>query len=328
MQQRPHYQAQYLTTYLSPQQMAWQERKALMHDQLRSQVYVKPYTKTVVTHHSPQMVTTRTTSTPTMVTHTTSRQQIGLVQVQPQVITTQTVTQPPVQVLPVPMMQTTTVNSHAQVAVPLPMQAVPMVQVATNMPPQLPMPMVQHVQQQPVQVMQTTQLPPPIFTSVQLPPPILPYQVSPPIQTHVVVQQSPPLQVQTVKHETVTIIEPRKEKDPPYLSLNCDGHRNATDPVTQKKYTEYKVIIESNIAEYQREKSLWKRYTDFEELHRIIKQHYAHISIPAMPAKHYFSQFDEGVLREREQAFDEILNVLALDPSNTALIDFISKSNS
>jgi hypothetical protein len=67
------------------------------------------------------------------------------------------------------------------------------------------------------------------------------------------------------------------------------------------------IKIESNIDEYKIEKSLWKRYSDFEEFYLIIKQNYPQINLPPMPAKHYFSQFDEGVIREREKAFDQVL---------------------
>jgi len=198
----------------------------------------------------------------------------------------------------------------------------------------VPQPVMRQFIQQPNMVITTSspslpspiiQLPPPIFQPTQT---VVHNQIIP--QTQTIVQQQFPQQLPpfipppVVKHETVTILELRKEKDPPYLSMSCEGNRTTVDPV-KGKFTEYKIIIETNIEEYMVEKTQWKRYSDFEELHQIITQSYRHIVLPPMPSKHYFTQFDETVIRDRERAFDKMLNILCTDHSNTALINFIQK---
>jgi len=193
----------------------------------------------------------------------------------------------------------------------------------------VPQPIMGHVNQQPSMVMTSHQSP-----IMQLPPPIFPTQSivhnhMPQTQTIVhqqqFPQQLPPFNPPTIlKQETVTIFEPRKEKDPPYLSMSCGEHRTTIDSV-KGKFTEYKLIVETNIEEYMVDKAQWKRYSDFEQLHQIITQSYRHIVLPPMPAKHYFTQFDEAVIRERERTFDEMLNILCTDHSNTALINFLQK---
>jgi hypothetical protein len=198
----------------------------------------------------------------------------------------------------------------------------------------VPQPMMRQViQQQPISIVShqspIMQLPPPIM---QLPPPVFPMQTivhnqMPQTQTIIQQQQFPPYNPPVMlKQETVTIFEPRKEKDPPYLSMSCDGNRTTVDTV-KGKFTEYKIIVETNIEEYMVENTQWKRYSDFEELHQIITQSYRHIVLPPMPSKHYFTQFDEAVIRERERTFDEMLNILCTDHSNTALINFLQKDS-
>jgi len=281
-------QTNYLNQYLSPQQLQFQQNKYLVHEQLRNRVYLQPTVsqRTVITHGP----TPTHCHSPMTITRTVSNQS--------------------------PMVQTQTSHTILNTVVPQPIMRQVIQQQPTMVVSQQPTMVVSH--QSPIM-----QLPPPIFPTQTI---VHNHQVP---QTQTIVQfpqQLPVFNPPTiVKQETVTIFEPRKEKDPPYLSMSCDGHRTTTDNV-KGKFTEYKIIVETNIEEYTVDKTQWKRYSDFEQLHQIITQNYRHIVLPPMPAKHYFTQFDEGVIRERERAFDEMLNILCTDHSNSALIDFLQKN--
>jgi hypothetical protein len=288
-------QTNYLNQYLTPQQVQFQQNKYVVHEQLRNRGYIQPTVssqRTVITQSQP-MTFTRTVSNQSTLVHPHAVPQPMMRQVIQQQQPTMVMShQSPVMQLPPPIFQTqqqqTIVHNHQ----------VPQTQT-----------IVQH--QFPQQFQQ------PLPQPLPLPLPQLLPQLIP--------QQLPPFIPPTVlKQETVTIFEPRKEKDPPYLSMSCDGNRTTVDPV-KGKFTEYKLIVETNIEEYMIENTQWKRYSDFEELHQIITQSYRHIVLPAMPSKHYFTQFDETVIRDRERAFDKMLNILCTDHSNTALINFLQK---
>jgi PX domain len=90
------------------------------------------------------------------------------------------------------------------------------------------------------------------------------------------------------------------------------------------KHTRYNVITTTSLAHFPRkDMSVWRRYSDFEWLHKRISTTYPAAMIPLFPEKKLIGNTDEGFVMERAAALETYLNKVAAHPQLSTSVDLL-----
>lgn len=90
------------------------------------------------------------------------------------------------------------------------------------------------------------------------------------------------------------------------------------------KHTRYNVITTTTLGHFPRkDMSVWRRYSDFEWLHRRISTNYPAAMIPLFPEKKLLGNTDEGFVSERAVALEAYLSKVASHPQLSQSVDLL-----
>jgi hypothetical protein len=90
------------------------------------------------------------------------------------------------------------------------------------------------------------------------------------------------------------------------------------------KHTRYNVTTNTTLGHFPRkDMSVWRRFSDFEWLHRRLSTVYPAAMIPLFPAKRLVGNTDESFVAERQAALEAYLSRVAVHPALSQSVDLL-----
>lgn len=90
------------------------------------------------------------------------------------------------------------------------------------------------------------------------------------------------------------------------------------DPLTRctgsLKYTDYEIVLKTNLPMFKPESSVRRRYSDFESFHSVIMMEFPSLLQVSLPSKVVSNRFSDSTIEERRLGFENYLKTVAGHP--------------